>query len=326
MSEKVNVGIAGYGAIAKTHIEALQQIDKINIVAVCDIIKERADEGAKACDAIAYYDYDEMMKNEDIAFVHICTPHYLHFPMTAKALDAGKRVVVEKPITMTKEELEILFSKYDTKKVFPIIQNRTNDCAKKLFELIANEDYGKLLGAKGIVTWRRSEAYYNSAEWRGTKAYEGGGVLINQAVHTLDILVLVAGRAKSVTATTANHSLKGVIEVEDTVDAYIKFENGAIGLFYATNGYGAHPPFQLEFAFEKANFIYYYGKLYKDGELVCEDSEDFLGKSYWGNGHTKTFYDLYVDNSKLCADDVKNTMDVMFGIYESAEKNCEINL
>ena len=150
--------------------------------------------------------------------------------------------------------------------------------------------------------------------------------LINQAVHTLDLLSYFAGEAEKVVADMKNHSLKGVIEVEDTVEAYIKYKNGETGVFYATNAYVTHTPMQFEIYFEKNNFAYINGSLFLNGELICTDSKEYSGKSYWGNGHTKTLGDLYSSSKVLTLHDVKDTMYTMFAIYESADKNKEILL
>jgi predicted dehydrogenase len=239
--------------------------------------------------------------------------------MITKALDSGKRVVVEKPAVMTKSEFDMLFSGYDVSKIFPIVQNRTNICVEKLKELTDSNAFGRLKGIKGILTWNRDAAYYNSAAWRGTKKYEGGGILINQAVHTLDLMVYLAGETKRISASAHNYSLKDVIEVEDTVEAYIKFKSGATGIFYATNAYSSNSDVQLELDFENASAAYIFGKLYVNGELICSDSTEFAGKNYWGSGHLKTLRDLYINNSTFSLADIKPTMDAMFAVYESAK-------
>jgi len=311
--------IVGFGAIGPIHAEALSILNKVQLYAVCDIIKERADECAKKYNCKAYYDFDECLKDKDIDYIHICTPHYLHFEMITKALNSGKRVVVEKPAVMKKSELDILFDKYDVTKIFPIVQNRTNACVEKICELMKSGEMGKLAGIKGYLTWRRDEEYYKSDAWRGTKEYEGGGVLINQAIHMLDLMSYFAGEAESVVAHADNVSLKGVIDVEDTVTAYIKYKNNACGCFYATNAYAVNSSFQLEIDFEKKNLLYIHGSLYAGGEIICSDSNEFRGKSYWGNGHARVFKELYEEGSEFCLKDIEETMKTMFAIYLSAE-------
>ena len=316
----MNACIVGYGAIGPVHADALSQIEGVRLYAVCDTDQERADKGAKQYGAKAYYDFDACINDDAIEYVHICTPHYLHFEMITKALDKGKRVIVEKPAVMKKSELDMLFAQYDVSKIFPIVQNRKNTCIQALKEIIdKDKSIGALKGIKGILTWSRDADYYHSAKWRGTKQYEGGGVLINQAVHTLDLMIYFAGNAESVYASMRNNFLRGVIEVEDTIDAYIEFKNGAKGIFYATNAYTTNSLMQIELEFENRSFAYINGILISDGKVICKDSSDFKGKSYWGNGHAKALFDFYEHHSTLSLADIKPSMEAMFAIYESAQ-------
>lgn len=312
----------GYGAIGPAHAEALSNIEDVILYGICDIDKERADKGASKYGCISFYRLDDCLKDEKIDSIHICVPHYLHFGMIEKCLVAGKQVVVEKPVTMTKEEFSLLLSKYAGKPVYPVMQNRTNACVEKLKQIIDTESgLGELTAVKGILTWHRDASYYTSAAWRGTKAYEGGGVLINQAVHTLDLMIYLGGNVACVNATTSNKSLEDVIEVEDTVDALLKFSNGATGIFYATNAYGKNSKMQVELEFENASFKYINGELYRNNQFICRDDHKFTGKDYWGSGHGRIFYDLYVNNRAFTVEDVKNTMQTMFAMYESSETN-----
>lgn len=322
----MNVCIVGFGAIGPVHAEALAQIEAVSIYGICDCDREKANKGAARYGAKAFYDFSDCINDRNIDVVHICTPHYLHFEMITKALDSGKLVVVEKPAVMKSSELDTLMASYDVSKVFPIVQNRTNVCVQRLRELIVSNYLGRLKGIKGILTWNRNADYYNSAAWRGTKKYEGGGVLINQAVHTLDLMIYFAGEAESISASMQNHSLTDIIEVEDTVNAYIRFRNRAVGIFYATNAYSENSDIQLELDFENAKAAYVYGRLYINGEMVCSDDKSFSGKKYWGNGHLSILQNLYANNSSFCLADIKNTMDAMFAMYESAEKGCPVIL
>lgn len=318
----MNICIIGFGSIGPVHAEAVHNIPGATLYGICDIDKQRADSGAKKYGAKAYYSLDEVIADNNIDSVHICTPHYLHYKMITAAADAGKKVVCEKPITMTEEEFDRLAANYSDYGIFPIIQNRTNKCIRELKRLAAEDNtLGKLMGIKGEMTWCRDADYYNSAKWRGTKKYEGGGVLINQAVHTLDLMVYFGGRPLSVIASMSNNSLKGIIDVEDTVDARLEFESGTIGIFYATNAYSASPQPTLTLNYENAEFLYADGKLYKGGVKICEDESGFLGKRNWGSGHMRTLYDFYVNHSALGISDISDTMYAMFGIYESAEEN-----
>ncbi|MBQ8802212.1 MAG: Gfo/Idh/MocA family oxidoreductase [Tyzzerella sp.] len=319
--------IVGYGAIGPVHAEALAGIPDVDLYGICDIDKERADKGAAEYHCKVFYDLDDCLKDEEIDSIHICTPHYLHYGMIEKCLVAGKQVVSEKPITMKKEEFSALLREFAGKPVYPVMQNRTNKCVTTLKQILDTDtELGKLISVKGIMTWHRDESYYNSAAWRGTLAYEGGGVLINQSVHTLDLMIYLAGNVESVNATMSNKSLQGVIEVEDTVDAFMKFKNGATGIFYATNAYGKTKKPQLELEFEHASFQYINGELYRDKQFVCRDDHKFSGKEYWGSGHGRLLYDLYANQKAFTVEDIRNTMETMFAMYESAEHGTTINV
>ena len=322
-----HVCIVGYGAIGRVHAEALDELSEAAIYAICDTNRERADQGAGAYQCKVFYDFAECVCDTQIDSYHICTPHYLHFDMIDKCVQAGKMVVVEKPVTMKQEEFQILLSKYTDKPIYPVMQNRMNKCAKRLKAIVdTDESLGALRAVKGILTWHRTAEYYQSAAWRGTKAYEGGGVLINQAIHTLDLMVYLAGDIKSVSATASNKSLKGVIEVEDTMDARMEFDNGAIGIFYATNAYGSNSKPQIELEFDNATFRYMNGELYRNQELICHDDHQYRGKEYWGSGHGRLFHELYVNGNGYTIKDVQDTMEAMFSMYESADNNKEVQL
>ncbi len=322
----MNVCVVGYGAIGPVHAQALSQIEGVTLYGICDIDRERADQGAEQYHCHAFYDFDVCLNEKEIDSIHICTPHYLHFEMIEKCVAAGKMVVVEKPVVMKRDEL-IAVQKYCGSRVFPVLQNRINRCVAEMKRIIDTEPaIGGLKAIKGIVTWDRDAAYYNSAEWRGTKEFEGGGVLINQALHTLDLMIYLGGRVETIHATGSNHSLRDVIEVEDTMDAFLRYENGAKGIFYATNAYGDNSSVQLELKFEQVTLRYIDGKLYRDGEKICEDDNTFLGKSYWGSGHAKLLHDIYVKHTPILLEDVTDTMRTMFALYESAETQKEVRL
>lgn len=314
------VCIVGYGAIAKTHASALEKVDQATFSAVCDIDSERIEKCLESHQVKTYTDFDEMLLDKEIDSVHICTPHYLHFEMIKKALAAGKEVVCEKPVTRTKEEFEELLTIEGSEKVCVVLQNRLNPSIVKMKELIDGGTLGKVKMARGVLTWHRTMDYYNQGEWRGKWATEGGGVLINQAVHTMDYFNYLVGEVTSVKAKMANFSLNE-IEVEDSVMAYLMIKGEIPGVFFATNAYGrnASPFFEVEL--EEGVLRYIDKKLYLNGEVIEEDSKSastISGKDYWGNSHEKVFKRFYDEGKFFSPHDVKNTMETMFAMYESA--------
>ena len=321
-----NACIVGCGAIFQNHAESLSLIDCANLYAVCDNDKKSAAAKEYPVEKI-YYDFEDVLKDENIDVVHICTPHYLHYEMIDKSLKAGKKVIAEKPMTMTKEQFDKLLNDHKDGHLYPILQNRKNKCIEEIKKIVG-EETGKLLSVRGMMTWLRDADYYAQDEWRGKKTTEGGGVLINQSVHTLDIMNYFAGEADNVCATMSNKSLKGVIEVEDTCDAVINYKNGVKGIFFATNGYNTCVPMNIELIYEKTTFNYCYNKLYRDGELIAVDDSGAVGKTSWGAGHKiniEMIYNAIKNNTKseFNFESTINTMKTMFAIYESASKNGE---
>ena len=324
---KKNVCVVGFGAVGPTHAAALSKIENVNLYGICDVDRERTDKGALQYNCKAFYEFEDCLQDEQIDTIHICTPHYLHYEMIVKCIEAGKEVVTEKPVTMKAEDFSDLLAHYSDKPIHVVMQNRTNNCIKAMKNILDSDaGIGKLLCTKGILTWHRDASYYSKGEWRKTWAEAGGGVLMNQSIHTLDLMIYLSGAVQNVNATMSNKTLQGIAEVEDTMDAFLQFENGATGIFYATNAHGKNSKPQLEFEFEHASFLYINGQLYRNGELICSDDQSFSGKDYWGSGHARLIYDLYMNQTGFTLSDVKNTMETVFAMYESASTQKTIHL
>ena len=301
----MKTAVIGLGAIFETHLAAIKHGGFTNLCAVCDVKEEKLsaalekinDENVKA-----YTDYKEMIDTEKPDVVHICTPHYLHRDMAVYALERGCDVYLEKPAAMNAPQAREIAEASEKcgKKVCVSFQNRvipTNAMAK---EIVDSGKYGKLRGIRAEMTWSRGGAYYTESGWRGTWEKEGGGVLMNQSIHTLDLMYYLAGKVKDMEGSVAIRRNKGVIEVEDTAEATIWFESGAEGIFYATNCNFRDSSVQIELFFEGATLLLYRDALYlvngNDLEKLT-DNRDYSGtegKACWGNGHTmmmKRFYD-----------------------------------
>lgn len=317
------VCVVGYGAVGPVHAEAVTKAEGAELCAICDIDRERLERGVEKYGTKGYEDFKEMLKDPAIDAVHICTPHYLHYGMIVEALDAGKEVVAEKPVTMTREQFEKLLTHQNAGKICVVLQNRLNPCAETLKEILERGTLGTVKGIKGILTWHRTKEYYGTDAWRGKWATEGGGVLINQAVHTLDLLVYFAGEVKSVQGHICNYSLKQDIEVEDTVQAYLNFGEGRKGIFLATNAYSVNSAPEIELVCENGTARYMDGKLWVNGEFLAEDSVPLEGKAYWGTGHERLIRDYYEKGQHFSVFDIQNTMETMFAVYESAQKGGE---
>lgn len=313
-----NVCIVGYGAIGPIHGMALEQTKQARLYGVCDIDPERRRLCREKYGAVEYGDFDAVLADRAVDSVHICTPHWLHYEMIQKALAAGKDVVAEKPVTRTRQEWNALKALEGADRVCVVLQNRLNPCIQKMRELIQEGSLGSARAFRAVLTWSRDRAYYGSGEWRGRWATEGGGLLINQAIHTLDFIGYLLGDIRKVRTDMCNHTLEGVIEVEDTLAAHLELESGVRGVFFATNGYSENPAPFLEISFEKGVARYMDQKLWVNGCLAAEDAPAAAGKDYWGRGHERLIQRYYDEGEYFSISDAENTMETMFSMYEDA--------
>lgn len=297
--DRLNVAVIGCGAIYPNHADAIVEYPGVKLYAVCDKNEERAKKAAHKYECKHYIDYEDMLKDKEINIVHICTPHYLHAPMAIKAMQSGKHVLTEKPIaTSTSDALEMIRVSKETGRHFGVcFQNRYNSTSLRVKEILESGKAGRVIGAKAFVTWFRDEKYYTESGWRGTWEREGGGVLINQAIHTLDLLQWFIGDIERIKANVDTRVLEGVIEVEDTADATICFKNQAKALFYATNGYVRNSPVEIEIVCENAVIKLCDDLIikYKDGQVEqLKPTDKKTGeKAYWGASHGYLIHDFY---------------------------------
>ena len=330
---ELKAAIIGCGNIARVHAACLEHMEGIKLVAICDIVLDRAETLAKIYKANIYKTYEEMLEKETIDVVHICTPHHLHVPMSIYCLEKGKYIFLEKPPIISTQQLLELGAVPQIDRLGVCFQNRYNTGLRWVRELLASGRTGRILGARGIVTWSRDISYYKESSWRGQLDKEGGGALINQSIHTLDILVYLMGTPLKVSALMGNHHLKEAITVEDTIEAYIEFETGKV-VFYATTAYCVNSIPIIEVSCENMTIRLEEPRItliHKNGEvevILVEKSEAF-GKDYWGNGHQaciSAYYDAVRGgrNLPLRLIDVKDTMELMLAMYQSANSlDCE---
>lgn len=290
--------VIGLGDISSIHIGAIAANDQIQLCAVCDIdpaARERAPQ-----DVPFYTDYKEMIRKEKPDCVHICLPHYLHYPVAKDAVEMGVHVFCEKPVALNQAqaaEYVQLEKDHPELQIGICLQNRLNETTEKLKELIESGKYGKVTGIRGVVPWARPKEYYEVKPWRGKWKTAGGGCMINQSVHTLDLLYYLAGPVRRLKA-SVSQVLDYGIEVEDTVTVSLEFENGAHGLFYATNANYKNESVELSVELEKAFFRMRDNILYRvseDGKetMVVEDRKMPGSKFYYGSSHEKLIRMFY---------------------------------
>jgi len=324
--------LVGAGVIGNVHAKNMAALG-MSFDAVCDIDREKAEAlCASLCpDAVIYTDFDELIKDYVPDTVHICTPHVLHAPQIIAALDAGINVLCEKPLCAHPDQLEgILKAEERSSAVLGVCQqNRYNESVEFARGFLKDK---KILSGHGSVCWARDEKYYSEGVWRGKLSEAGGGVLINQALHTLDLLQDFCGMPESVTARADILSPKENVEVEDTVNAVFSSADGKRYTFFATINNVKNMPVELNFRLESGeNLLVLPKACVLDGRTVFEAGKgsESVGKSYYGSGHSALFADYYecLENDRPFAVNGKEAAKVMkliFAVYASNGKKTEI--
>ena len=339
---KFRVGVIGLGNVSPMHLYPAHALDCCELVAVCDNKEERAIAKSKEFGCNYYTDYKEMIDKEKLDVVHICTPHYLHPPMTIYALEKGCHVLTEKPMSTNFADSEAMVKTADKtgKTLGVIFQNRYNPGSILAKEKLDSGVLGAVKGAKLNVTWMRTDEYYSKSDWKGTWDKEGGGVMIDQAIHTFDLLRwLMDAKVEYVNCHYTNRTHK-IIEVEDVADGIIKFDNGVLASFYTINYYSEDSDVELELHCENGNINIKADTCtitMKDGRKYIADKEPGevfpYGdvKGYWGVSHIKqieAFYESLVKGERPFLDghDALETMRLIFGLYDSGREKRQVDL
>ncbi len=240
--EPVRTGIIGLGNMGSSHVRDCMESELVELTAVCDIEPDKL-QAVSGYDVSTYTDAEQMLSEANLEAVIIATPHYDHTPLAISALGRGIHVLCEKPVGVHVKDVRKMIDAYDqAKQVKPDIrfgamfQQRTLQTWRKIKELVDEGTLGKLVRATVIVTnWFRTQYYYDTGSWRATWGGEGGGVLLNQCPHNLDLYQWILGMPNRVHATAAIGKYHH-IEVEDEVTAFFQHENGMVGHFITTTG------------------------------------------------------------------------------------------
>jgi len=335
--------LVGCGRISKKHAELLGkgQIPNAKLVAVCDIVEEKAKKCADTYGVNYYTDMDEMMEKEDIDVVSILTESGNHAKHTIHLAQYGKHIVVEKPMALTLDDADHMIEACDRNncKLFVVKQNRFNLPVQKLREALDRGRFGKLVLGTVRVRWKRDQSYYDQAPWRGTWAMDGG-VLANQASHHIDLLQWMMGPVVSVFA----HGITALvdIEAEDTATAVLKFKNGALGIVEATT---AARPKDMEgsisilgekgsvviggFAVNKIEHWEFDPPLPEDEIIRREYNEN--PPNVYGFGHKRYYEDVVhaiLNNTRSLVDGLegRKSLELITAMYESMETGKEVFL
>lgn len=232
--EAIGIGILGCGNISRIHAEAIRRVPALNLVSVCSRSQESAEKMASQCGVRAYSDLEGFFADNSLHAVSICTPSGTHSELGCVAALLGKHVLVEKPIDVNLEKADTLIQGCAQAGVQlgVSLQSRFLDAPRALKKAVEDNRLGKLIMASAYIKWYRTAQYYASASWRGTLSLDGGGALINQAIHTVDLLQWIVGPAAEVRA-FSGRLLHPHIEGEDTLVATLRFQDGALGVIEA---------------------------------------------------------------------------------------------
>ena len=326
----MRVGIIGLGAISPLHIRAILDRGQ-KITAICDVDSEKrqkvnADFGLNAEE---YGDYNALLASGKVDVVHVCTPHYLHAEIICAALGANIHVLCEKPLAINFEQLNDIEKavKNSSATLGVCFQNRYNASVLYLKDFFKGKE---ISAATANLVWQRDEKYYASGAWRGKKQYEGGGVMINQAIHSLDLLQWFCGMPETVIAHCSNNSLQGVIDVEDTAYGLFSLKNGGNFVINATNA--AKNCFTIISMFHAGDDTVELSgdNLIVNGKFVTKsDGTPIFGKEEWGVGHNnliREFYNCLEKGEKFPIDfyEGSKTVKLILKMYESNGKKINI--
>jgi len=232
--DRLTFGIIGCGVIGPTHATAIASLPEARLVAVTDLDPARARSLADEHGATPYTDIQEMLDRTDLDVVAVCTPSGLHGAHACQAMRSGRHVIVEKPMEITRPAMDRMLRVQEETgvKLAVISQHRFDAASQQVHDLVTGGAFGRLVLGTAHVPWWRAQAYYDSGAWRGTWELDGGGVLMNQSIHSIDLLQWMMGPVRGVHAYT--DTLAHRMETEDVAVAVLRFASGALGTISAT--------------------------------------------------------------------------------------------
>ncbi|MDY4610530.1 MAG: Gfo/Idh/MocA family oxidoreductase [Sphaerochaetaceae bacterium] len=348
MEKKVGFGIIGLGVIADTHAIALSHGRNCFLAGAFDVVPGKAESFCRKYGGTPYDKLDVFLADPRIEAVCITTPSGYHLDPVLAAMRAGKHALVEKPLEITAERCDEIINaaKHAGVKLSGIFQSRFHDAPRLIKKAIEDGKFGTIVLADAQIKWFRTQEYYDSGAWRGTWKVDGGGVLMNQSIHAIDLLQWFMGEVKEVSAFTST-SAHERIEVEDTGAAVLKFANGAIGVIEGTTGAYPGTLKKIEICGSKGSALLEEESL-KVWKFVDETDEDeriraeFLEATSSGggasdpraintHGHERQFEDfadaiLHDRAPFITGEDAKKSVEIIRAIYESAQSKQLVRL
>jgi len=338
--KKFRVALAGCGRISKNHFEAIHEIDGLELVAVCDTDPERAARAGAEWKVPHFTSYEKMLKDAKADVITIATPSGLHADQGVEAAQAGKHVVMEKPMAISLTGADALVHACDKARVqlFVVKQNRLNPPIQLLKHAIDRNRFGRIYLASCTVHWARPQEYYDQAPWRGTWEFDGGAFM-NQASHYVDLIQWLVGPVESVMAKTA--TLARRIETEDSGVAILKFRSGALGSIEVTMlTYPRNLEGSITILGEKGSVkiggtavnkveTWQFAEYDDDDRLILE--ADTNPPSVYGLGHQGYYRNVLAVLRGEAKPDTdgragRKSLELILGIYESAKTGREVPL
>ena len=249
---KVRFGIIGAGVISAFHAEAIKGVKNALLTSVFDVDQARARQFAAQHGIESYDDLDRFLATAPIDAVTVATPTGLHAVVAIPAARAGKHVLCEKPLDTTPEKSQAIIDACRENGVIlaPVFQYRFGAAAVTIKSAIQAGRFGRILFVSGRIKWLRTQEYYDSGAWRGTWALDGGGCLMNQSIHTIDLMIHFGGPPEQVFGYTATRTHTG-IEVEDNACAVVRFKSGAMGVIESSTSCAPGLPLRIEVSGER---------------------------------------------------------------------------
>lgn len=337
MSEmkKVRFALIGCGMIARMHATAISQIEEAELYGVFDPYAPSAEKFAREYQVKAYPSLEEMLSDPAIDAVSICTPSGLHTRQAVAAMEAGKAIVCEKPMSLTLKDADLLIdtARRTGAKTCIISQFRFSDATREVRRALDEGAFGKIVSGSLQMKYYRSKEYYASGAWRGTWEMDGGGCLMNQGIHGIDVFRYLMGPLKSLTAITKTQTRP--VEVEDSAVAIVEFANGAVGTIEgSTTCYPGYPR-RIEICGEQGSVVMEEDTILRwDLPIPCRLPVGDGAKNVASSdpaaiactGHVRQIQNLVnaiLHDEPLMADAASGRppLEVILGIYESGKTN-----
>ncbi|WP_077617601.1 Gfo/Idh/MocA family protein [Bacillus sinesaloumensis] len=338
MTRKIRFGIIGCGVISPLHAEAIKACPNTELVAVSDLSLETARKFANAFNISTYVsDYKDLLAMKEIDVVSICTPSGTHGQIAIDAALAKKSILCEKPLEIKADRMTqmIQICREQGVKLGCVYQRRATGVVKRVKEAISNGEIGKLILCDAYLKYYRDQAYYDSAGWRGTWEMDGGGALMNQGVHGIDLFVWLTGGVSKVFARAA--ALTRNIEVEDTAVSVVECKNGAFGVIEGTTSVFPERSTRIELYGEKGTIIFDdsgiqewvtkdKGDITKEIEIELKNIEGVrsIGHYHFIDDMAKAI--IEDREPMVTGEEARKAVDLILSIYESSKQQKEVYL